>query len=460
MATKTHTLETLLGSSYPLFLFHLDQLENIIANESEPLEGNYIYQDNTLLRHSLLESKQINLGLISQSNSFRHILEIGFNAGHSALLLLMFNPLSELLCFDIGSHSYSKKCFSYLETAFPNRIRLIWGDSKTTLPKYICNNPKQQYDFVHIDGCKTGNHVVDDIQFCKLISIPNALLLVNDTWMNHVHTQMEYVQNIGHITSETEYQSILKPVEMYANTLCQYCAPKIAICSLAIGEKFKQITLYSTLSKVLYCKQHGYAFVHDESVCDKTRPIAWSKIRLILSVLPFYDTVVWMDSDLYIMNPNIAIEYICNTHLPETSSMLLARDTSNLLNTGVWFIRNTVFSFQFLIDIYEQEEFIHHGNWEQTAFIALYDQNHLDAQSNIREVFQTYINSYWFNYEWSHFILHFAGCRKLSTLEHVMTKYCPVKRFDETEDEYSRRIHWIEHESREYEQNKLKPKSD
>lgn len=66
--------------------------------------------------------------------------EIGFNAGHSTLLLLLGRddrPL-DLTIFDIGHNRYTKPAMNYIQTLFPNvHLEYIKGDSTVTMPQWI-----------------------------------------------------------------------------------------------------------------------------------------------------------------------------------------------------------------------------------------------------------------------------------------------------------------------------------
>ena len=85
-----------------------------------------------------------------------NIMEIGFNAGHSALLMLLSNPTSRLYIFDIMYHSYTKPCFEYLNKQFDNRLTLYEGPSQTLLPKFsdglLGNSFTGPFDLYHVDG--------------------------------------------------------------------------------------------------------------------------------------------------------------------------------------------------------------------------------------------------------------------------------------------------------------------
>jgi hypothetical protein len=74
--------------------------------------------------------------------------------------------------------------------------------------------------------------------------------------------------------------------------------PKILLCTLAVGDRFREITKYATINKREYCQKHKYDFIEESNTLDPTKTIHWSKLILIQKHLSDYDYIVWMDSDL------------------------------------------------------------------------------------------------------------------------------------------------------------------
>jgi hypothetical protein len=276
-------------------------------------------------------------------------------------------------------------------------------------------------------------------------------MIINDTWIPEIaQLYQELIHNNILINNDT---FSWEPTPLYAHSLASIGTPDIAVVSLHIGEEFREATKYSLLSKIQYCNKHHYDLVVDEDCYDTSRPPAWSKVKLIQRALDIYSTIVWIDADTLIMNPDIRLENFID-NLMGTNDMLLGYDRDRF-NTGVWFIRSTNWSMQFLKDVYDQEQFINSGYWEQAAVIDLFDKNWLNAKEHITAVWHTVFNSYYYNYEWGHFLIHFPGCRPLASLELAFYNYCPVRKFEETEESYNRRMNWIQYESREYENRKI-----
>jgi len=83
----------------------LKDLEKIIIDSNTPLEGNSFYVHNTLNIYNCLYKKQVNLFWCGKQAKTK-ICEIGFNAGHSTMLLLIGREKTPLdfTIFDIGHH--------------------------------------------------------------------------------------------------------------------------------------------------------------------------------------------------------------------------------------------------------------------------------------------------------------------------------------------------------------------
>ena len=61
-------------------------------------------------------------------------LEIGFNAGDSAELFL--SEGCDLISFDIGRHSYTRLAKEFLDLQYPNKHKLVIGNSTKTIPEH------------------------------------------------------------------------------------------------------------------------------------------------------------------------------------------------------------------------------------------------------------------------------------------------------------------------------------
>jgi hypothetical protein len=169
-----------------------------LVKQNDPCDANSFFVDYKSevekLDHFLKQnSKRVegHSGLIDMQHRTYHslfchgvtsIAEIGFNAGHSTLLMLMSNPTAIVQSFDNGQHAYSEKAFQYLKERFPNRsLDIEWGDSVKTVPLIHARHPDRKFDIVIVDGGHAFDIAIADIINLRRLSHPNTLLIVDDS---------------------------------------------------------------------------------------------------------------------------------------------------------------------------------------------------------------------------------------------------------------------------------------
>ena len=110
----------------------------------------------------------------------KNLLQVGFNGGHSADLLLSYSdPDSTLVSFDLGEHSYVNMCNSEIEKKFPGRHTLILGDSMKTLPEFTINN-MAKYDFIFVDGGHTYEIASSDFDCALKLGKEGSTIVLDD----------------------------------------------------------------------------------------------------------------------------------------------------------------------------------------------------------------------------------------------------------------------------------------
>ncbi|MBV8664186.1 MAG: hypothetical protein JO107_13910, partial [Hyphomicrobiales bacterium] len=95
----------------PQFMRRLETLNSLVAQTGETLEGNVFYRDEEkdfLGRPPELGLTPARRNVWRATRFKRQMLEVGVNAGHSALLALSANPALVFHGVDIALHAYTE----------------------------------------------------------------------------------------------------------------------------------------------------------------------------------------------------------------------------------------------------------------------------------------------------------------------------------------------------------------
>jgi|GEM_PF-2607991 len=190
------------------FRLRLERIAQLVKESGERLEGNIFYRD--LEDHYANQPPDEGLAP-ARRNVWRavrfkeRLLEIGVNAGHSALLALSSNPRLEYYGVDIMSHAYAQECVDFLKGEFPGRVHVFTGDSREVLPWIATRRPELAFDVFHVDGGHTDEVCRADMGNCIRIGAGRSgrhVLLddVHASWIFDVYC--EFVSR-GDLTTET-----------------------------------------------------------------------------------------------------------------------------------------------------------------------------------------------------------------------------------------------------------------
>lgn len=192
-----------------------DSISNMTVETFLNSRGFYAFEGHTQL------CPQKVIDLINLTNKpYINIMEIGFNAGHSAEIFLQNNKNLTLTSFDLGGHTYVSTAKEYIDSTYPNRHTLILGDSRETIPYYLKNNKDVKFDFIFIDGGHEYEIAKTDMENCFHLAHKDTIVALDDTMFTK---KWEQHYTVGPTKVWTEYLQENKIIELdkkdYSNGL-------------------------------------------------------------------------------------------------------------------------------------------------------------------------------------------------------------------------------------------------
>ena len=198
----------------PAFRRHLSALNKIVLASGTALEGNIYYPDGTQAKNvAVIENNEIpperinrRANVIRAVQGRRIVLEIGFNAGHSALLILEANPEIRYIGIDLGRHAYTAPCANYIKVEYGERFDIYFGSSTDVLPEFIATEASNDIDLVHIDGGHTEAVAFADLNYVIGMHRRRDLrryLIVDDTQMPAIQAALSSFVAQGVLRAET-----------------------------------------------------------------------------------------------------------------------------------------------------------------------------------------------------------------------------------------------------------------
>tara|TARA_B110000211_G_C13901130_1_gene473989 strand:- start:114 stop:746 length:633 start_codon:yes stop_codon:yes gene_type:complete len=121
---------------------------------------------------------------IVNNESINSVMEIGFNAGHSAEIFLSSNKNINLISFDIGEYHYVKLGKQFIDKTYPDRHTLIIGNSLDTVPEYF-KKINKKFDLIFIDGSHNYEVAKSDLLNCKNLAHDKTIVIMDDTVNNN-----------------------------------------------------------------------------------------------------------------------------------------------------------------------------------------------------------------------------------------------------------------------------------
>jgi len=229
----------------------------------------------------------------------------------------------------------------------------------------------------------------------------------------------------------------------------------IVVCTLAINDWYRDIVKYALRNIEYYSNKYNYkCIIETENTTlfnyDKTRAPCWYKIKLIEYILENIDCdyIFWIDADSQILKHDVKIEYFIEKYFEKDTELVLTQDT-NILNTGVMFIKKSDFNILLMKKIWNTDETDYFKDFHEQTSLANIWSNNDNIRKSIKVIpygVKDEIVVYWSNYyPGNNFILHCARCSGGNPLDfmYMMDCYCPLKLDEESEEEYTERIKWL-----------------
>ena len=125
-------------------------------------------------------AEEVILSHFASRPGVKEIMEIGFNAGHSAENFLLANTNANVTSFDLGRVNAMQYGKEYIDATYPGRHTLIVGDSTQTVWKYKNDNPNKRFDLIFIDGGHTYDVAKVDIVHSSGLAHSDTNVIVDD----------------------------------------------------------------------------------------------------------------------------------------------------------------------------------------------------------------------------------------------------------------------------------------
>ena len=264
----------------------------------------------------------------------------------------------------------------------------------------------------------------------------------------------EYITRMENVARNYDDQFLMDTGE-YGKYYVPEPFVRIGICTLYAGDKysFGQV-YYARKSLEAYARRHNYGlhimteYKHEtEYETEYNLPPHWAKLKILEELVRTddYDFVVWLDADTMIMNHDVRLEDIIQTHMKPNDDFLLSRDISNEINTGVIMVRSTEYAIEMLELIYHLQELRYRNCEDQDALNKVHKRNinDFESKSTILPSSQQHVfNGVVGLYRWGQFLIHFFSLSP-EGLNQAFIQFYPFERDDEDNSRYMARVEWL-----------------
>ncbi|MDE1170989.1 MAG: hypothetical protein PW734_07255 [Verrucomicrobium sp.] len=147
---------------------------------------------------------------------------------------------------------------------------------------------------------------------------------------------------------------------------------RTVVCTVAVGEEYREKVAPCLESHRRYCRDHGYDYIDMEMEPNWVhRPLSWYKLPLLFRLMQAgYERLLVIDADAMITNPSVRLEPFFERLDAEGKAMLAAEEDGGV-NCGVFFLRKCPQAVRLLDLMWLHDMDVRHGHWEQRALREL-----------------------------------------------------------------------------------------
>jgi len=185
----------------------------------------------------------------------------------------------------------------------------------------------------------------------------------------------------------------------------------------ACDEGYADLQELTSPTITAYCDLHGYdCYVH--RIVEKERPAAWYKIKEVLKAFETgVEFVLWIDTDGIVVNNKFRLEDIAE----DGKDFYFACNWA-AMNSGVFMMRNTQLNKDFLNLVWQHDQFINDGWWEQRAIIHLLELQ-VYPEEKIKEIPAVDFNSEeYFSFSFIHHLPQVSKVERMKIFRKILSK--------------------------------------